>query len=54
MGCLPRRFADDLVLLDWTGRQLRQGNRGAAPAELAPILERLHLTCEDWLRMIRD
>ena len=30
-----------LALLDWTGRQLRRDKRGAIPAELAPIMERL-------------
>jgi hypothetical protein len=30
-----------LDLLDWTGRQHAMGKRGAIPASLAPILERL-------------
>jgi hypothetical protein len=32
-----------LELLDWTGRQLAAGKRGAIPANLAPILQRLDL-----------
>ena len=30
-----------LTLLEWTGRQLRAGKRGAIPGQIAPILERL-------------
>ena len=30
-----------LELLDWTGRQIRADKKGAIPATLAPILERL-------------
>jgi hypothetical protein len=33
-----------LSLLDWTGRQLRPDKRGAIPADLAPILQRLGLS----------
>jgi hypothetical protein len=51
---MNRNLNYDLVLLDWTGRQLPQGKRGATPAELAPILERLHVTGEGWLRLLLD
>jgi hypothetical protein len=34
------------------GRQLRQDKRGAIPNELAPILDRLHVTGEGWLRLV--
>ena len=40
-GFLPMSLDKYLQLLDWTGRQLRSDKRGAIPAELAPILERL-------------
>jgi hypothetical protein len=30
------------------------GKRRAAPAELAPILKRLHVTDEGWLRLVAD
>lgn len=51
-GCLDMSFAEYLQLLDWTGRQLRQDKRGAIPADLAPILERLQVSDEGWLQLI--
>lgn len=39
-------------MLDWTGRQLRDDKRGAIPQDLAPILERLHVSAEGWLRLM--
>ena len=52
-GCLPMSFAEYLNLLDWTGRQLRADKRGAIPAELAPILERLHIGgAVGWLQLM--
>ncbi|MEJ2381687.1 MAG: transposase [Gammaproteobacteria bacterium] len=46
---LPFRLADYLELLDWTGRQLREGKRGTIPADLPPILERLQIESKYWL-----
>jgi len=40
---------DYLRLLDWTGRQVRQGKRGAIPDCLEPILARLNIQTEAWL-----
>ena len=40
-GLLPMSLEKYLELLDWTGRQVREGKRGAIPASLAPILDRL-------------
>lgn len=44
-------FSEDsyLELLDWTGRQLRSGHRGAIPEALAPILTELSINTERWL-----
>ena len=52
-GCLPMRFTEYLALLDWTGRQVRQDKRGSTPAELPPILERLQVTTEGWLKLVQ-
>ena len=46
---LPFRLQDYLELLDWTGRQLRRGKRGAMDGSLPPILERLNIEPEKWL-----
>lgn len=51
-GLLPLTFEKYLELLDWTGRQLRDGQRGVIPASLAPILERLRIRSERWLDLI--
>lgn len=40
-GIVALGLDDYLKLLDWTGRQVVAGKRGAIPADLAPILERL-------------
>ena len=40
---LPFRLSDYLELVDWTGRQLREGKRGAIQSDVPPILERLHI-----------
>jgi hypothetical protein len=53
-GCLPMSFGEYLDLLDWTGRQVRADKSGAIPPDLAPILERLSLSGEGWLNLVRD
>ena len=53
-GCLAMTFAEYLQLLDWTGRQLQQEKRGAIPADLAPILERLSVTHDGWLKLVTE
>ncbi len=45
---------DYLLLLDWTGRQLRAGKRGAIPAHLQPILERLRINVDGWVESMFD
>jgi REP element-mobilizing transposase RayT len=41
-----------IELVDWTGRQLRRDRRGAIPADLRPILERLEIDVDQWLETI--
>jgi hypothetical protein len=50
---LPFRLEDYLELLDWTGRILREDKRGAIPARLPPILERLGIDPRHWVYMTR-
>ena len=52
-GCLPISLTTYLQLLDWTGRQIRGDKRGAIPAELAPVLERLQVSGESWVGMVK-
>jgi hypothetical protein len=59
-----RRASDDglfdfdldqyLQILDWTGRELRSDKRGAIPAELAAILERLGVRSQVWIDLIQN
>jgi hypothetical protein len=51
-GILPMSLDEYLKLLDWTGRRLRSDKRGAIPAELAPILERLRINGSAWLESV--
>jgi len=52
-GFLPLGLDEYLKLLDWTGRQLRRGQRGAIPQGLRPILERLRIKGDSWLDSVR-
>jgi hypothetical protein len=45
---VPIEIKKYLLLLDWTGRELRRDKRGTIPDHLAPILDRhAPLTIED-------
>ena len=44
---------DYLELLDWTGRAVREDKRGAIPAELEPIFQRLGFNKAQWLDTIQ-
>jgi hypothetical protein len=44
--------AQYLELLDWTGRQLKPGKRGAFPKNAPQIPERLNLSAELWLHAV--
>lgn len=52
-GFLPISLSSYLDLLDWTGRQLRTGKRGALPPTLAPILERLGMDTTGWCDLVK-
>ena len=49
---LPMSLDDYLQLLDWTGRQVREDKRGAIPADLASILERLGIVPEEFVETV--
>ena len=51
-GLLPMSLEEYLKLLDWCGRQLRTDKRGAIPADLAPLVERLGIVAEELVETI--
>jgi len=51
-GFLPMKLDEYLRLLDWTGREVRADKRGAIPAELAPLLERLQVSTTCWVDLV--
>ena len=57
-GCLPMSLAEYLQLLDWTGGQLRrdgsQKARDGVPSYVAATLQRLKITEEGWLKLVKD
>jgi REP element-mobilizing transposase RayT len=53
MASIPINKDDYLQLVDWTGRVLRSDKRGAIPADIAPILERLRLDPRHWTKEMR-
>ena len=46
---LPFRLTDYLVLVDWTGRSIRNDKRGAIDKHLPCVLERLQIESKHWL-----
>jgi REP element-mobilizing transposase RayT len=52
-GFLPMSLAEYLQLLDWTGRQVREGKSGRIPKHLSPILARIGLDAPDWCELVQ-
>jgi hypothetical protein len=53
-GFLPIAIRKCVMLLYWTGRQLRRDQRGAIPEDLAPILDRLGVNRSNWVQTVRE
>ena len=51
---LPFKLNDYLELVDWSGRIVRKGKRGAIAANAPAILQRLAITPEIWERLSRQ
>ena len=51
-GLLPIELDDYLDLLDWSGRTVQEGKRGAIPEHLAPILDRLGINQTLWVDLV--
>jgi hypothetical protein len=47
---LPIRCTDYFALVDWTGRAVRSDKRGAIPATVKSILQRLGLEQDNWVK----
>ncbi len=50
---IPFTLGSYLELVDWTGRIVRQVKRGCMPANTPPILERLNIDPDEWLKTMR-
>jgi REP element-mobilizing transposase RayT len=50
---IPLPLPEYLQLVDLTGRAIRAGKRGAIPADLPPVLERLGIASETWIGYMR-
>lgn len=50
---IPYETQDYLELVDWYGRAIVHGKRGSIPSDLPPILERLNVNSEHYLKFIR-
>ncbi|WP_036181470.1 transposase [Marinomonas sp. MED121] len=48
---LPFKLTDYLELIDLTGRVIKEGKRGNIDISLAPILQRINLTPEQWIEV---
>jgi REP element-mobilizing transposase RayT len=53
-GFLPIESRKYIMLLDWTGREIREHKSGAIPDHLAPILDRLGLERSHWVQTVRE
>ena len=50
---LPFSFPDYLLLVDWNGRAIRDDKRGVIKQELPPILYRLGIDEESWIKAMQ-
>lgn len=53
-GLLSISETQYLKLVDYSGRELVSGKRGAIPAELSPIMERLEINSHSWPRAVSE
>ena len=50
---IPFSLSSYLELVDWSGRIVRRNKRGYISADIPPILERLHIDPDEWLKTMR-
>ena len=51
---LGRPVQNYVMLLDWTGREIRENKCGAIPDNMAPILDRSGLDRSNWVKTVRE
>jgi hypothetical protein len=51
---LPFKLGDYLELVDWSGRIVREGKRGAIAASTPALLQRLGISEDIWTRLHRQ
>ena len=54
MPMIPLSLDEYLLLLDWTGRQIRAEKRGSISSGVAPILDRLKIQPEGWVEVVAN
>jgi hypothetical protein len=52
-SCINFTEEDYFRLVDWAGRAIRDDKKGSIPKDLSPILERLELNPDTWLKSIK-
>ena len=52
-GLLSISLEEYLEVLDLTGREIREGNKGSIPENLKPILKRLEINEEKWIKTVK-
>ena len=53
-GLLSISLEEYLEVLDITGREIRDGNKGSIPQNLKPILKRLEINEEKWVKTVKS
>ena len=53
LRCLPIHTSEYLDLVDWTGRQLREGKRGAIPIDVPHTLLSVDPSRERWITRVK-
>ena len=52
-GFIPFALADYFEFVDWSGRAVREDKRGAITSSLPPVLQRLGIDANEWLKTLR-
>lgn len=53
LAVIPMNQLDYFDLMDWSGRQIRGDKRGHIPERMPPILDRLNIERQSWIREMK-